>query len=210
MDGTTIAEAKKVRNLAGRELHGALTRRGAEELIGADELAQALDDGAWRELWTGVVVPERRAQDPRTRAAAALLRTGPYSVLSGTTAAAMHGCTAATDPVLHVTVPYDRELRSMPGLAVHNAWIRERDIVELDGLRCQALDVALCDLLCTGPRRTALACLEQALQILAGHAEQFRALVSRRIAERRDRRGTRRGADLLALAWSAPIGAEAA
>lgn len=209
MDGTTIAEANEA-DLAARGLHGALTRRDAERLIGADELARAVRDGAWCEPWTGVVVPERRAQDPRTRAAAALLRTGPHSVLSGTTAAAMHGCAAATDPVLHVTVPYDRELRSMPGLAVHNAWIRERDVVELDGLRCQALDVALCDLLCTGPRRTALACLEQSLQNFADHAEQLRALVSRRLAERCDRRGTRRGADLLALAWSAPIGAEAA
>ncbi|MBE9375170.1 hypothetical protein IQ251_12025 [Saccharopolyspora sp. HNM0983] len=191
-------------------MHGAVVRRDAEELIGAAELALALRDGVWRELWSGVVAPEGRAHDPRTVAAAALLRTGPHSVLSGTTAAAMHGCTAAADHVVHVTVPYDRELRSMPGLAVHNAWIRERDIVELDGLRCQALDVALCELLCTGPKRTALACLEQALQDLAGHGEQFRALVSRRLDERRDRRGTRRGADLLALAWSAPLGAEAA
>ncbi len=107
---------------------------------------------------------------------------------------------------MHVTIPYDRELRSQPDLAVHQAWIRECDVVELDGLRTQALDVAITEMLCTGPQRSALDCLEQALAQLGETAERFRMLVAERLMRRRDRRGTRKAAALLQLAWSKPRG----
>ncbi|GAA0526354.1 hypothetical protein GCM10011581_13320 [Saccharopolyspora subtropica] len=184
--------------------HGAILRREAEELLGCAEIAAGLAEGLWVEPWHGVLVPETRQHDPLTRAAAALLRGGPYSLLSGPTAAAMHGCGAAAGDVLHVTVPYDRELRSAPDLIVHQAWVRESDVVELDGLRVQALDVAIAELLCTGPQRLALACLEQALAQLDDTSEHFRARVAERLARRRDRRGTRQAAALLELAWSRP------
>ncbi|GAA4834577.1 hypothetical protein GCM10025787_12850 [Saccharopolyspora rosea] len=189
--------------------HAALTRVDAERLLGRTELDAALDDGTWTELWSGVVVPAQFAEDRRTRAAAALLRAGPHAVLSGVTAVAMHGCTAARDDAVHVTIPYDRERRSTADLVFHQAWIRESDVVELDGLRVHALDFATAELLCTGPQRMALACLEQTLDELAGNAEHFRWLVAERLARRRDRRGTRRAAALLELAWS-PSSAEEA
>jgi hypothetical protein len=185
-------------------LHGAMTRRDAERSLGCAELATGLAEGEWVEPWFGVVAPATRARDPLTRAAAALLRAGPHSVLSGATAAAIHGCDSAADEVVHVTIPYDRELRSQPDLVIHQAWIRESDVVELDGLRTQALDVAITELLCTGPQRPALDCLEQALAQLGETAEHFRALVGERLARRRDRRGTRQAAALLQLAWSKP------
>ncbi|MCI2419070.1 hypothetical protein MOQ72_16620 [Saccharopolyspora sp. K220] len=185
-------------------LHGAMTRGDAERLLGCAELAAGLAEERWVEPWFGVVVPAARAQDPLTRAAAALLRAGPYSVLSGATAAAMHGCGSGSDDVVHVTIPYHRELRSQPDLVIHQAWIRECDVVELDGLRTQALDVAIAELLCTGPQRPALDCLEQALAQLGDSAERFRAIVGERLARRRDRRGTRQAAALLQLAWSKP------
>lgn len=164
-----------------------------------------LEAGDWVELWPGVVVPTPRQRDPVTRAAAALLRAGPGAVLSGATAAAMHGCTAAAGTVTRVTVPYDRQVRSSAGLSVRQAWIRESDVVELAGLRVFALDVALTELLCTGPQRIALACLEQALGRLDERsAEHFRGLVRERIARRRDRRGTRQAVGLLELAWPGP------
>lgn len=157
--------------------------------------------------WPGVVVPARRARDPLTRAGAALLRAGPHAVLSGATAVAMHGCTAAESRTLEVTIPYDRQLRSSPGLSVRQARVREPDVQLLDGLRVFALDVALTELLCTGPQRVALACLEQALAQLTsegGETERFRRLVAERLSRRVDRRGTRRAAGLLELAWSGP------
>lgn len=183
--------------------HGAMTCPDAERLLGAAELEAGLADGEWVQPWHGVVVPAARAGDPVTRAAAALLRAGPYAVLSGPTAVAMHGCGPA-DEVVDVTIPYGREVRSQPDLTIHQAWIRECDVVELDGLRTQALDFAITDLLCTGDQRQALDCLEQALGRLGERAESFRALVAERIARRRDRRGTRRASALLGLAWAKP------
>jgi hypothetical protein len=175
-------------------------------MFGSEELATLLEDRDWVELWPGVVVPEPRVRDPLTRAAAALLRAGPGAVLSGPTAAAMHGCTAAAGPTTHVTAPYDRQLRSLPELCVRQAWIRESEVIELDGLRVHTLDVALAELLCTGPQRLALACLEQALgRFETSRAEHFRALVRERISRRRDRRGTRQAIGLLDLAWGPSV-----
>lgn len=180
-----------------------MTRSDAERLLGPAELAAGLADGEWVQPWHGVVVPAARAHDPMTRAAAALLRAGPYSVLSGPTAVAMHGC-GPTDVVVDVTIPYDREVRSQPDLTVHQAWVRECDVVELDGLRTQALDFAITELLCISDQRQALDCLELALGQLGEHAEHFRELVAERVARRRDRRGTRRASALLGLAWPKP------
>lgn len=142
--------------------------------------------------------PGRRIHEPLTRAAAALLLAGPSAVLSGSTAVAMHGCSAAAGAPIHVTTPYDRQLRSRPGLVVHQGRIREPDVVELDGLRVYALDIALAELLCTGPRVTALACLEQALAELdSDGAEHVRGLLVERVNRRVDRRGTRRARAVL-------------
>lgn len=179
----------------------ALSRSCAERLLGPAGVEEALGSREWVELWPGVMVPGRDLHEPATRGAAALLRAGPSAVLSGMTAAALHGCTAAVVPVIQVTIPYDRQLRSRPGLAVRQASIRESEVAELDGLRVHVLDVALAELLCTGPQRSALACLEQALDRLTpAGAEHLRGLVVERVARRSDRRGTRRAAALLELA----------
>ncbi|WP_460961430.1 hypothetical protein [Parasphingorhabdus pacifica] len=156
------------------------------------------------EPWRGVVVAGSREHDPLTRAAAALIRSGPSAVLSGPTAVAMHGCAAAEGPSVHVTVPYDRQVRALPGLVITQAWIRESDVVLLNGLRAQALDVAITELLCTGPQRVALACLEQALVDLGAAGGRFRAMVGERLDRRVDRRGTRQGSALLGLARADP------
>ncbi|MFR9731090.1 hypothetical protein ACL03H_17840 [Saccharopolyspora sp. MS10] len=185
-------------------MHGALTRCAAERAFGAEELSAALDGGSWTEPWPGVVLPASKARDPLARAEAALLRAGPHSVLSGPTAAAMHGCTEADDRLVHVAVPYHRQPRAVPRLVVRQSWIREADVVELDGLRVHALDVALTEMLCTGDGRTALACLEQALAVLGDSAPHFRAVVAERLARRRDRRGTRRAGELVELARLGP------
>ena len=179
----------------------ALSRTAGAHLFGPDGLREALARREWVELWPGVVVPGRWRDESITRGAAALLRAGPAAVLSGLTAAALHGCSAGSVPVTEVTVPYDRQLRSRAGLVVRQGSIRESEVVELDGLRVHALDVALAELLCGGSQRRALACLERALGRLArAGAEQLRGLVAERIARRVDRRGTRRAAALLELA----------
>lgn len=187
--------------------HGALTREAAEKLLGPGVLGAALDEGTVVQPWFGVVVPAARSRDPLTRAAAALLRAGDCALLSGRTAVELHGCSAATDRNLHVTVPYDQDRRSVPGLTMHQAWVREVDVVELDGLRVQALDLALVELLCAGPHRVALASLEEAFEQLGESAELFRSQIRERLARRRDRRGTRQAARILELAWAGPVDA---
>lgn len=187
--------------------HGALTTPAAEQVLGAAELRAELAAGTWAEPWPGVVLPASLAAEPLARAEAALLRAGPHAVLSGPTAVAMHGCTAAEAETVHVTVPYDRQPRPAPELVVRQAWVREPDVLELDGLRVHALEVALAELLCSGPPRTALACLEQAMDVLGGAALRFRAAVAEQVHRRNDRRGTRRAADLLDLAGNRPSAA---
>ncbi len=161
-----------------------------------------LADPGWTEFWPGVLVPTRDRDDPRTRAAAGLLRCGPQAVLCGFTALAMHGCRSTDSARVHVLVPYDRQHRSRTGLVVHQGWVRETEVQELDGLRAQALDVALTAVLCAGEPRAALACLEDAFTLVPPEGvSRLRAAVRHRIAQRRDRRGTRQAAGLLALAW---------
>lgn len=181
--------------------HGALPRGDAERLLGEDAVAEALQEGEWVQPWRGVLVPAALASQPRTRASAALLRADERSVLSGATAVAVHGCGPVPEEV-HLTVPYGCELRTQRGLVVRQSWIRETDVHVLDGLRVHALDVAIADLLCLGPRRRALDCLERALASLDDRAERFRALVGQRLDRRRDRRGTRQAGELLGMAWA--------
>lgn len=206
--GRIVAASRPKPEVPDGTLHGALRRSSAERAFGADGLRAALDDGRWIEPWSGVVLPCERAGDPLARAEAALLRAGPHAVLSGPTAVSMHGCTEAiADRTVHLAVPYDRQVRPVPDLAIKQTWIREADVIELDGLRVHALDVALAEMLCTGERRTALACLEQALAALGSAAVRFHAVVTEQVARRRDRRGTRRAAELLELARLNPSGA---
>jgi hypothetical protein len=127
---------------------------------------------------------------------------GPQGVLSGQTAAALHGCTAAADCVdIHVTVPYECRVRSRPGLILHRDRFDEADVTARMGMPVLVLDLAIADLLCTQSRRLALACADQALAALPpNQRETFRAEVDDRLVHRDDRRGTRRAEVLLALA----------
>lgn len=185
--------------------HGAADRLATVRQFGPDAVALALQEGRWVELWPGVLVNADRLDDPVTRASAALFRAGPTAVLSGLTAAAMHGCRAATTGIVHVTVPYDTQRRSQPGLAVHQGVVREHEVQELDGLRVHALDVALTDILCTARQRQALCCVEQALGGLPpAESVRLHALLAERLATRRDRRGTKTGAALLSLVRTGP------
>lgn len=191
------APARRHPESLARDAPALLTTADATRLWGAQELKRALRMGEWIELW-GAVVPADRVHDRSTLAAAALLRTGQEAVLSGATAVAMHGCVAAAQPATEVTIPYSRQVRSRPGLVVRQGTIRESEVVELDGMRTHALDVALAELLCTGQQPVAAACLDQALQ-QAGpvRARQLHALVAERVARRADRRGTKRAAAIL-------------
>lgn len=139
--------------------------------------------------------------DVRTRAAAAILVAGKNAVLSGPTAVALHGCSAAESADVHLTIPYSRSVRSRPGLVVHQNFYILEDVVHVRGLPIFALDLALADFLCDGPRRAAFASLDQAL---LGLSEQGAAVlrngIRQHLADRDDRRGVTRALMLTDLA----------
>jgi hypothetical protein len=149
-------------------------------------------------VWRGVLVESARLLDPWTRAGAALLTAGPRAVVSGLTAAFLHGCRAVESPVTHVLVPYGCETRSRDGLVVHRGRDFAEDAIELEGVRTLPLDRVIADLLCTMPARDALALADEAMGLAHDSAETFRKQIARRI-ERHDPRGTVRAAGLLDL-----------
>ncbi|HEY1970678.1 MAG TPA: hypothetical protein VGH89_22185 [Pseudonocardia sp.] len=182
-------------------LHGAHRRHDLIERVGRYRVEQAVEQGALRRLWTGVLVSRPRYLDPLTRAAAALLAHGPAAALAGPTAAALHGCTAIDTARTHVIVPYGHSSRSRAGLVVHNGPLPPDDIEESSGLRTLSLERVIADLLCTARARDALAVTDQALAMYQQpQREQFRAALDGRLSVRRDPRGTKRGAQLLGLA----------
>lgn len=185
-------------------MHGAYTYQYVREAVGEYRLRTAVESGELVGFGRGVLLDARRLHDLRTRCAGALLLTD--GVLAGPTAAALHGCTAAGGFAVHVLVPYDRRLRSRGGLVVHQGdTVPDRDVTVVDGLRVLVADLAIADLLCTAPRRTALACVDQALRPLRPEDRPgFVRDVAARLASRADRRGTRRAAALLSLATGLP------
>ncbi|MGH3588319.1 MAG: hypothetical protein ACRDQ0_18605 [Pseudonocardia sp.] len=180
-------------------LHGAHLRADLVRRLGRARVENAVAAGEVRPLWRGVVVDSRRLLDPLTRAAAALLTAGPRSVITGVTAAALHGCRAVESPVTHILVPYGCETRSRKGLVVHHARPFADDVIELDGLRALPLDRVIADLLCTLPEADALAVADEALRVAGGDRGTFRKEVAERLRTREDNRGTVRAAGLLDL-----------
>jgi hypothetical protein len=151
-------------------------------------------------VWRGVLVESRRLLDPWTRASAALLTAGPRAVVSGITAAYLHGCRAVESPVTHILVPYGCDTRSRDGLVVHRGRGFADDAVELEGVRVLPLDRVVADMLCTLPARDALALADEAMGLAGDSADTFRKQVALRIDRRHDPRGTVRAAGLLDLA----------
>jgi hypothetical protein len=183
-----------------KSAHGACTRTEAIGSLGRSRLRKALREGELVALWKGVVVHKACLADPRTRAAAAVLTLGPAAVLVNQTALWLHGLSAARPTPVHATVPYTRCPSPRRGIVIHQGRINPEDVLRRDALPVAALDVALADLLCTGPSRTALACLDQALQAAPTHLrEEVRAGIAEQLEIRTDRRGTIRATKLLSL-----------
>lgn len=145
-----------------------------------------------------------RAEDAlklSTRAEAALLVVGRPVVLSGPTSLALQGITAAESSNIHVTVPYERRIKSKPGLVVHQGCYRPTDVLEIDGLETFPIDLALAEFLCDGDRRTLFAAMDEAMRGLPpDHCRRLQENVRERLADRRDRRGIHRASTLLDLA----------
>lgn len=180
--------------------HGAMTREAAIRSFGGYQVRKSQELGIWTAPWPGVVVEASRAADPLTMAAAAVALGGPDVMLAGPTAAHLHGCTAAEFLPAHLITPYGHPLRTRPGLMVHNGPLPEADRTVVLGLPVLGFHRVLTDILCTSTPPDALAVLDQALALVEPvRRETFRAAIAKRLAARRDPRGTRRGAQLLGL-----------
>ncbi|WP_253860012.1 endonuclease domain-containing protein [Prauserella alba] len=139
-----------------------------------------------------------------TRSAAGLLAAGPGAVVSHGTAAVLHGCSAAENGELHVTVPYGSTARSRGGLTVHRDRFAEDDVEFRYGLPVLSLAPTLVELLCVERRWVALATVDQALAAVPD--DEAGALVQSirsRLDLRDDRRGVPGGQALLQLATGA-------
>lgn len=148
-----------------------------------------------------MLVVAARAAEPLTLASAAALLGGPDVLLAGPTAAHLHGCDSATPTPIQIVTPYEHWMRSRPGLVVHNGPLPDADRDVVRDLPVLGFERTLTDLLCTSRPPDAVAVLDEALAMIEpGQREQFRARIGRRLAQRRDPRGTRRGAQLLGLA----------
>ncbi|TKG64237.1 DUF559 domain-containing protein [Prauserella endophytica] len=181
--------------------YGAYSRTELARAIGLPGVRDALRKGRLTRFSRSVLVDSRRATDFATRAAACLLTAGPRAVLSGHTALAVFGCTAADGAPIHMLVPYGCKPRRRPGMVVHHGRFEEQDVEMIGGLRVLAMDQALAEVLSRGSRRTALACADQALRLVPEHARaEFHACVEERVRSRTDPRGRRQAQALLDLA----------
>jgi hypothetical protein len=182
-------------------LHGACLRSEAVQLFGRHGVDSALAHGEVLSPWRGVVVDARRAAEPLTIVTAARLAIGPQALVTGRSAAFLHGLTAVAPTPVHVVVPYETRKRSRPGIIVHNGAFLDVDREVQFGLPVLGIDRVLADLACTTEPWSALALLDEALARTAPpDRERMRRRIRDLIATRPDPRGTRVGTRLIDLA----------
>jgi hypothetical protein len=177
---------------------GAVRRNHLVRSIGESAVNTAMSRGEWVSPWPGVLVEASRRADPLALVAGALVFAGEQAVVTGRTAAWLHGFTAVEPLPVHLAVPYGHWLRARDGLVAHNGRGLEDDQVLLHELPVLCAERVLADLLCRDRAEDAFAVLDQALQV-ADDPEGLRERVRTRIAARADPRGRRRGVVLLNL-----------
>jgi hypothetical protein len=179
----------------------ACRRRDAARLLGEQRVRSALSSGELSSPWPGVLVEAARAAEPSTVIAAGWLASGPDAIITGPTAAFLHGWTAAEPTPVHVVVPYGSKKRTRPGLIVHNGRSLDVDRRVIDGLPVLCAERVVTDLVCTAAPATALAVVDQVLAAVEpAQRSVLRAALHCRLRERPDPRGTRIGARLLDIA----------
>ena len=183
------------------DLSGTCLRREAVSRHGAYEVRCAVRSGAVQVPWPGVLVDATRSAEPLTIVTAAWRSLRRNAVVTGASAAFLHGLTALPPTPVHLTVPYQDRQRDRPGIVVHNGSALESDREERHGLPVLSLERVISDLACTCRPPDALAVVDQALALLPEQERPgFRRRLRERIQERSDPRGTRIGTRLVDLA----------
>ena len=75
----------------------------------------------WQQVYRGVYAIFTGPLDRRARLWAAVLYAGEDAVLSHETAAELHDLLDIRGPLIHVTVPHERQVHPVPGLVVHRS-----------------------------------------------------------------------------------------
>ena len=180
---------------------GTCLRKDALVAFGRRRVRTALSLGEAVSPWPNVLVDATRAAEPLTYLTAAWLAVGPDALVSGPSAAYLHGLTALPPTPVHLVVPYEHRKRARDGIVIHNASGLDDDRDERQGLPVLNLERVVVDLLCTAWPPKALAVLDEALARLPeSDRPAFRRRLRERLQERPDPRGTRIGTRLVDLA----------
>lgn len=181
--------------------HGVCLRAEAVRILGRHRVNSALSDGEVLSPWRGVIVDGGRAAEPLTIIAAARLAVGPGALVTGPSAAFLHGLTAVAPTPVHVVVPYETRKRSRTGIVVHNGCDLTADREERAGIPVLGLERVLADIACTLSPPHALAVLDQALgRVPEQDRRDVRRGLGERVTARPDPRGSRVGRRLVELA----------
>jgi hypothetical protein len=180
---------------------GACRHRDAVAAVGRRRVRSALRTGEVQAPWAGVLVDPTRAAEPLTLITAAWLAVGGSSLVTGPSAAFLHGLTAVEPTPVHLVLPYENRKLSRPGIVVHNASGLDDDREERHGLPVLGLERVVSDLACTSSPPEALAVLDEALARLDEiDRPALRRRLRERLQHRPDPRGTVIGRRLVDLA----------
>jgi very-short-patch-repair endonuclease len=92
--------------------------------LSTDTVENQLRYGRWRQLQRGVYATFTGEPARASQLWATLLRAGPGATFSHQTAAELHGLTDKPSPLIHITVPTDRNptrYRRLPGIVIHRS-----------------------------------------------------------------------------------------
>jgi predicted transcriptional regulator of viral defense system len=89
--------------------------------ISCRQMRDLVRNGRWQRLGFGIYA-SFTGQPPRTAVLwAAVLRAGPYAILSHETAAELDGLLDKCGKLIHVTVPHPQHLKPIAGLVIHRS-----------------------------------------------------------------------------------------
>ena len=180
---------------------GTCRQLDATVAAGAYRVRTALESGEVQSPWPGVLVDPARAADPLTVTTAAWLATGRLAIVTGPSAAFLHGLTAVAPTPVHLVLPYEVRVRRRAGIVVHNATGLEEDRQERHGLPVLGVERVVSDLACTASPPDALAVLDEAFARVDDiDRPAFRRRLRERLRDRPDPRGTVIGRRLVDLA----------
>jgi hypothetical protein len=180
---------------------GVCLRKDAVAGAGRYQVREALRLGEVVAPFSGVLVDAARATEPLTYLTAAWLSAGTDALLTGPSAAYLHGISALPPTPVHLVLPYEHRKWPQDGIVFHNGTAIDEDRDERHGLPVLGLERVIADLLCTVWPPKALSALDETLaQLPESDRPAFRRRLRDRLQNRPDPRGTRIGRRLVDLA----------